>query len=179
MYAPTWSCLRLYDVTTGRRVFTVITRLNRRMCTMAEFRTGWRGIIRNPKGQDLTDLTEQGPVVSASEKAANSRGLELTGRISLSQYEVLVSNGYSGDDIRRWTAHKADEEIKKRGLRVNVTRLLPPPARPNPSLVRAKPPRSISTLPNSTAFRKCPHCGVQVKRERFAKHLRKVHNPHH
>jgi hypothetical protein len=83
---------------------------------MAEFWTAYRGRIRNPQHCVGKDHDDPGPVIPASEKRAVSKNLDLTGRISLSQYEVLVSNGFDGEKVKDWTAHHAQVVIDKERL---------------------------------------------------------------
>lgn len=54
--------------------------------------------------------------LAPEEKAADTKGLPLIGRISLDQFTVLVSNGYDGEVVRRWTRYHADQEIRRKNL---------------------------------------------------------------
>jgi len=56
---------------------------------------------------DLTD---------PSDKAKLTNFNEDTGRATLRQYEFLVSKGYDGEEVRRWTHYRAANEIKRFGF---------------------------------------------------------------
>lgn len=52
--------------------------------------------------------------VAPEYKAMETKGIPLAGKITLAQYEELVSLGYDGDLVRKWTQYHADKELKKR-----------------------------------------------------------------
>jgi hypothetical protein len=50
-------------------------------------------------------------IVSPEEKAAQTRGLKLTGNITLKQYIQLLDRGYEGHVVMHWTAHHAQKVL--------------------------------------------------------------------
>src|SRR4051812_15958416 len=67
-----------------------------------------------PKGDGLgagDESTE--PFVAPEYKAMATKGIPLAGKITLDQYERLLSLGYDGQVVMRWTAYHADQELRR------------------------------------------------------------------
>jgi hypothetical protein len=98
---------------------------------------------------------DSGPIVGPEEKAAETRGQSLTGKITLDQYDLLVGSCFDGEVVMHWTAHHADKVIRERGLRPRAK--AGAPAAPAPTLIA------------------CEKRGVKVSQKNMQRHLRRVH----
>jgi hypothetical protein len=111
----------------------------------------------NVKGIDSPSAggDDAGQIVGPEEKAANTRGQLLTGKIRLDQYLLLVESGCDGGVVMHWTEHRADKEIRKRRL-----------------CSRATPPVRVAT---PAALVACEICGAMVAQRNRGRHMRRVH----
>ena len=50
---------------------------------------------------------------------------DLAGRITLKQYELLVAHGEDPETIRQWTAHRANQRLKKLEVETNRIAVVP------------------------------------------------------
>ncbi|HZZ42291.1 MAG TPA: hypothetical protein VFE58_05095 [Tepidisphaeraceae bacterium] len=137
-------------------VYVVESSFTFKIACMAEYETGWRGIIRDGETRGLNDHLNPVFIKGAEEKAAESRGQKLVGKITLSQVEILSSNGL-GDEICKWTAHHAKTIIDKYSL-----------------IFRPTIPQSNTSSKKPCVA--CPQCGDPVRIDRLSGHLRKIHN---
>jgi hypothetical protein len=118
------------------------------------------------------------PFSAPEEKAAETRGQPLTGKITLDQYLTLVNHGYSGDEVRRWTAYHADQEIQRKQFRVEQSSPVGVHPR-HDQMVQEQIEQLRLERERKKAERQrirvvCPVCGV--KTGRLVKHMAKVHS---
>jgi hypothetical protein len=116
------------------------------------------------------------PFAAPEEKAAETRGQPLTGKITLDQYLTLVEHGYSGDVVRRWTAYHADQEIRQKTLRVRTSPSPQPHSRYDLMVQQRAERRKAERLDRERQMPTCPVCGVKIANPaRVLKHVAKVH----
>src|SRR4051794_10283085 len=75
------------------------------------------------------------PFEAPEYKAMATKGIPLAGKITLAQYDCLVSHGYDGAVVMRWTQYHAAQEIRKRNL--SSRRPMPPKLKPKPTTATA------------------------------------------
>ena len=109
------------------------------------------------------------PLVSAEDKRADTNGIELLGKSTLDQYDVLISNGYKGEEVMRWSRYHADQVIRTRQL---VLRTLPDVLeKKEQELLKQK----RQELENS--WLSCPICHAKISTDgKLTKHLSRVHH---
>src|SRR5689334_15839288 len=112
---------------------------------MAEFYLGWKGLKKSLEGC-IHDEPAYPPGTTKEEKAAATRGLRHIGKQTLDQYEILVSNGYDGNEVIKWTKHRSNEEIVRSGLKLRPERLEKLAMRGTPSK-RSKMRAPMTTCP--------------------------------
>jgi hypothetical protein len=134
---------------------------------MAEFYLGWKGRKKSLQGW-IPGESASPPNATKEEKAAATRGLRHIGKQTFDQYEILVSNGYKGSEVMKWTKHRSNEEIARFGLRLRADRLKELAGRGKPRKRKKVHPVSRMTA--------CPICNVVIREARLPGHLQDQHS---
>lgn len=58
-------------------------------------------------------MTGANKVTAPADKAKQTQGLKLTGRITLRQFQFLVNRNYDAAVVMHWSKHRASKEIEK------------------------------------------------------------------
>ncbi len=131
------------------------------------------GCLKSGTSASGDESTE--PLVSPEDKCAATNDIQLIGKIELGQYFVLVSNGYNGEEVMRWTCHHANQVICKKQLVLcklqEEIQLEERQLQQNERELRRQERRELEK-----SWAMCPICGVKISTHgKLRSHISRVH----